>query len=82
MGKHTRNRIILVILPYVVLLCYILMIQKAEILPSPNDISPMRGWNGRNNAKVMHESLIDRVRTLELKLNTYLSYKSDPFFWN
>jgi FkbM family methyltransferase len=85
MGKHVSKGNILIILPYLLigyLYLYILMIQESEILLSrsgPSKIS--NSYNGMGN-KGKRESLIDRVRTLELKLNTYLSYRSDPFFWN
>ena len=85
MRKHVPIRIILSILPYILiayLYLYILMLQEDTILYSTNGVSPMTGWAKRDGPKGMQESLLDRVRTLELKLNTYLSYRSDPFFWN
>jgi FkbM family methyltransferase len=32
--------------------------------------------------KIQQQAMLDRMRTMELKLNTYLAYNSDPFFWN
>jgi FkbM family methyltransferase len=85
MPQQVTMRRILNVLPYLLigyLYLYILMIQESAILHSRSGVSTISSLYKGISKEGMRESLIDRVSTLELKLNTYLSYRSDPFFWN
>jgi FkbM family methyltransferase len=90
MKKIPSLHILQFILPYVligylyfnILILHEMMI-SSKSSSSSKDVRPLGPYHSRKVvAERINETLLDRVSTLELKLNTYLSYKSDPFFWN